>query len=94
MVSSTLLCQVGGLNDVDGMVWELPAPYDKYLLISWYHDQNYGSDEYGCTSTPNIFHIWLVDETQLTGQTLQMFLTSMSLDKNVIHMFCLEHYSL
>ena len=69
MVTSTLLCQVGGLNDVDGMVWELPAPYDKYLLISWYHDTQYASDEYGCTSLPNIFHIWLVDETQLTGQT-------------------------
>jgi len=69
MVSSTLLCQVGGLNDVDGMVWELPAPYDKYLLISWYHDTQYGSDEYGCRSLPNIFHIWLLDETQLTGQT-------------------------
>ena len=69
MVSSTLLCQVGGLNDIDGVTWTLPAPYDKYLYVGWYHDLNYNQDEYGCTSLPNIFHIWLLDETQLTGQT-------------------------
>jgi len=69
MVTSTLLCQVGGLNDIEGQTWPLPAPYDKYLYVGWYHDLNYSQDEYGCTSLPNIFHIWLVDETQLTGQT-------------------------
>jgi len=69
MVTSTFLCQVGGLNDVDPLPFPLPAPYDNYLLIFWYHDTQYASDEYGCRSLPNIFHTWLVDETQLTGQT-------------------------
>jgi len=31
-----------------------------YVFFAWYHDVDYDSDEYGCTSLPNIFHRWLM----------------------------------
>jgi hypothetical protein len=38
-------------------------------LAFWYRDVTYGSDSFGCTTLPNIFHWWILDKTQLTGQT-------------------------
>lgn len=69
MVTETKLAQVAGLNDVEGFIYPLPKPLDKYIYVFWYHDIQYASDEYGCTTLPNIFHHWLVDVTQLTEQT-------------------------
>jgi len=69
MVSSKLLCRVDTATDVEAFAINFPKPYDKYLLAFWYRDVSYGSDSFGCTTLPNIFHWWILDKTQLTGQT-------------------------
>jgi hypothetical protein len=68
MVSEKLLCRLDTANDIEAFVVRFPKPLDKYLYIFWYRDVTYSSDSFGCTTLPNIFHLWIVDETQLTGQ--------------------------
>lgn len=67
MVSANVLATITNATDNDP-----PGPFlidDRYAVLAWYRDSSYTSDEYGCTSIPNIFHIWLIDLTQLAGQT-------------------------
>ena len=68
MVSETLLCRVDTATDIEAFVVRFPKPLDKYLYVWWYRDTSWASDSFGCTSIPNIFHFWILDETQLTGQ--------------------------
>jgi hypothetical protein len=69
MVSEKLLCRVDNATDIEAFVVRFPKPLDKYLFVFWYRDTTYTSDSFGCTSIPNIFHFWILDEGQLAGQT-------------------------
>jgi len=60
MVSLTRLAQISNLSDVIGTLVVIKHPSGRFVYKPWYHDRNYGSDEYGCTSLPNIFHHWLL----------------------------------
>jgi len=66
------LARISNATDIDpnGKLISLAAlGYPNWVLITWYRDVTYGNDEYGCTSLPSIFHVWLVDLMQLNGQT-------------------------
>ncbi|HWO70251.1 MAG TPA: Ig-like domain-containing protein [Actinomycetota bacterium] len=68
MVTTRLLYRVDNATDIEAYVINLPKPYDRYQVVFWYRDTTYGSDSFGCTSIPNIFHWWVLDKTQLNGQ--------------------------
>lgn len=67
MVSLQTLATVTNASDNDANAVFMID--ERYAVLAWYRDLSYASDEYGCTSIPNIFHLWLVDLTQLAGQT-------------------------
>jgi len=64
MPTSTLIkqiCTVDDDCDINSPPLDLSVIGIDKTFIHWYHDVSYGSDEYGCTSLPNIFHVWLID---------------------------------
>jgi hypothetical protein len=67
MVSVSTLATVTNATDNDP--WLYVMPDGEYLAIMWYRDVTYGGDDYGCTTPPNIFHLWLVRIADLAGQT-------------------------
>jgi len=72
MPTATQLARISAATDIDlnQNLRELSAiVLPGWVVFPWYRDTTYGSDEYGCTSIPNIFHLWLVDLSQLNGQT-------------------------
>jgi len=67
MVSLQTLATVTNASDNDpSTVFMID---ERYAVLAWYRDLSYASDEYGCTTIPNIFHLWIVDLSQLSGQT-------------------------
>jgi len=72
MVSNTRLAQISNASDIDlnqNMLSLGAIGYPNWVVFSWYRDVTYANDEYGCTSTPNIFHLWAVNLEELSGQT-------------------------
>lgn len=63
MPTSTLIKQICTSDDCDinSSQLDLSLIGMDRAFVHWYHDVNYGSDEYGCTSLPEIFHAWLID---------------------------------
>ena len=67
MPTLTDLLTFSTLTDVDfvsGLV-VLRNLDEEWVFFAWYHDANYGNDEYGCTSLPNIFHNWLMKRSDI-----------------------------
>jgi len=54
-------------SDIEGMIAWVPGvnPDDEMIALAWNSETNYGTDPYGCTSTPNIYHHWLVKKSDI-----------------------------
>ncbi|RLB79704.1 MAG: hypothetical protein DRH17_13340 [Deltaproteobacteria bacterium] len=72
MVSIQKLVSITTLGDVEisSGIHVLHGLPEDWIYIGWYHEFNYGSDEYGCTSLPNIFHHWLMKRADIEAGQL------------------------
>jgi len=54
-------------TDIEGAIAWVPGvnPDDEMIAIMWNSESNYGTDPYGCTTTPNIYHHWLVKKSDI-----------------------------
>ncbi|MCD6418471.1 hypothetical protein J7M00_06795 [bacterium] len=87
MVQVVKLLQLSNISDIEvsSGIKILKINGEEWVFFGWYHDTQYGSDEYGCTSTPNIFHNWLMkrsdleagktDHINITGSECNSFIT-------------------
>jgi len=54
-------------TDIEGgIIWVSGVnPDDEMIALAWNSELNYGTDPYGCTTTPNIYHHWLVKKSDI-----------------------------
>ncbi len=72
MPTNTRLARITNATDVDlnqNILGLGAIGYPEWVVFPWYRDVSYANDEYGCTATPNIFHLWAVKLSELNGQT-------------------------
>jgi len=67
MVSFIDMRRLTDASDIEGGIIWVPGvnPDDEMIAIMWNSEANYGSDPYGCTSAPNIYHHWLVKKSDI-----------------------------
>jgi len=67
MVSFIDMRRLTNASDIEGTIFWLSGlvENDEILAFAWESEGQYGSDPYGCTTTPNVYHSWLVKKSDI-----------------------------